>query len=91
MSLYEMTMKTEVKAVTQAQRQKYGVTLTDNDRSTRGRAFTRKAPLLAHHTKAQSHWISFFMKDHTPVIYGCSMESTSKRLTHRTDRSSSRQ
>ena len=71
MSVYEMTMKTEVKRMISADKDKYDNRSKVNDGGSRTNAgYTQKVLFLCGHSKAQSHWISFHRKDKTPVIYG---------------------
>jgi len=69
MSLYEMTMETEVKPMTAAQWEKYTSQL-DSNKITAGRHLNQKARFLPPHSKERTHWICFYTNDKTPVVYG---------------------
>lgn len=65
MSVYEMTMKTRIRSVTQEQKDKYATAhLNGNER------YTKKSLFSNRHSRATSHWIHFTRDDMTPVVYG---------------------
>jgi hypothetical protein len=69
MSLYEMAMKTEVRPMTALQWEKYASHLDSNE-ITVGRQLNPKSRFRRPHSKEQTHWISFYTNDKTPVVYG---------------------
>ena len=73
-SVYEMTMRTEVKNMTGGQKRKYDKRnpgLVEHPRAIMG-GFTKKVLFAEGHSHVDKQWISFHLKDKTPVIYGTS-------------------
>ena len=90
MSLYEMAMKTEVRPMTALQWEKYASHL-DSNKITAGRQLNLKSRFQRPHSKEQTHWISFYTNDKTPVVYGTSLlVDLCRKLISRTHISSQR-